>query len=219
MFTPTKHLCPFCGGKRKTLYVYPSNSYYCHRCKKSGNIAELNIPLEVVVERKVYNPRKFNNVLSSRFSLVRGREFDGRVDTFEVKLPNGKQIGYHSRYPGKKSITQGERGLGYRERFLKLDKVYRVVEGPYDVIYPEDVCTFGIPSRNQAKLLRPYKLILCPDGDMWKRKDTLFAWLRPFMYNQIVWVEKLPLDKDPDEIPKGKREVIDWNIIRPHLGE
>ena len=219
MFTSSKLACPFCVGQtnnsRKTLYVYPdTQTYFCHRCSAYGNLASLE-DVEITLERKssVKLPTQWNNK-GERFSSCKPSHYSQGNDFFAIKHPNGKIVGVHERKPAKVSKTTGRRFLGYSENFLDLDKTYRIVEGPYDCIYPQDVCVFGIPSKEQAKLLKPYKLILCPDGDIWKSKKSVLQWLQPFLWNKIVCVERLPNNKDPDDVSETERQKIEWKELK-----
>lgn len=222
MFKPNVITCPYCKGNtkanRKTLYLYiDTNTYHCHRCQAHGNISQLE-DVEISLERKptATLSEAWNN-LGDRFSVCRQRNFENGKDTFQIKLPNGKVIGQHTRSRGKRSKTEGLRGFGYRESFLDPTQIYRVVEGPYDCIYPNDVCVFGIPSEAQGKLLKPYKLILCPDGDIWTSEKSVLQWFKPFLWSNVVAVERLPDDKDPDEIPSKERTEIEWQKLKQWL--
>jgi hypothetical protein len=207
----------FCKTNRRTLYLYSSGAYHCHRCKAHGKIVDLkNIDVKFDLKQNHELSSVWNN-RGKRESLVRNRHFENRVDVFQVKNSKGEITGEYKRSPGKKSETIGKRYFGYRRDYLEIGETYRIVEGPYDVIYPEDVCVFGIPNKTQARDLKHQKLILCPDGDMWKQRETIFDWLSPFVYNQVVAVERLPIDKDPDEVPRKEREIISWDKIKPYL--
>ena len=218
MFKPNLIKCPFCVGQnnknRKTLYLYP-DGFWCARCKKSGHLMELGeLEIEWEIERKVtYNPNSlvYNNE-GKRFSVCRNRHYAEGVDSFESKKHNGAVVGKHLRLPDKISKTVGSRYFGYRQDFLHLSEIYRVVEGPYDCIYPNDICVFGIPSDAQSTALKNYKLILCPDGDIWMEKEKLVSWLRPFLWNNIVSVERCK--GDPDETPLAEREILDWKSTK-----
>lgn len=223
MFKIQTAKCPYCTGKhnnsRKTLYLYPGTStYYCFRCSAFGSLNQLE-GIEIRLENKV--PQKTNfidwNGRGERYSLVTKRDFTNNVDTFQIKEPNGKQVGIHQRKPPKKSRTIGTRAFGYHADYLALDSTVRLVEGPYDVVYPNDVCSFGIPNNYQSRLLKPYQLILCPDGDVWKSKKTVLQWLKPFLYSNVKYVERVPDDKDPDEITETERKIIEWKELKQYV--
>jgi len=102
-------------------------------------------------------------------------------------------------------------GFGYEGYSLfDYQNPVRIVEGPYDVIYPKDACTFGIPRSQQIRQLQFQSVIICPDGDVWNRIDLLRAWLLPWKNALVVGVERLPINKDPDEVPVNEREVISY---------
>ena len=219
MFKSQVIKCNFCTGKtdntRKTLYLYPEkNTYYCFRCSAFGNLNDLE-GLEFSLERKKQSNIYVEwNDKGNRYSLCTKRDFTNNTDSFQIKEPNGKQVGVHQRKENKQSITTGTRAFGYHAEYLALDSTLRIVEGPYDVIYPNDVCSFGIPNSYQSRLLKPYQLVLCPDGDIWKSKKKLLQWVKPFLYSSIKYVERLPDNKDPDEMPETERKIIAWKEFR-----
>lgn len=219
MFKPQLEKCPFCSGNRskswlKTLRMYPeTNSYFCFHCNAYGSLDSLDVNV-VLEKKKTYVKPRFIGV-TSRVSMVRpsGKNRYGN-DIFGIKAPNGEITGYHERRIPKQSITEGKRLFGYSSDFLDFSETYRVVEGPYDCIYPNDVCVFGLPGKEQSKLLKPYKLILCPDGDIWTSEEKVLQWFRPFLYNKIQYVERLPDDKDPDEVPEKERRKLVWKTLK-----
>lgn len=115
-------------------------------------------------------------------------------------------MGYSIRDVDKKRlITVGRRGLGYMGDDLLGCSTVRIVEGPYDVLSAEDVCTFGLPSNSQVQQLQGLTLILCPDGDLWYRPNLLQRYLARFRDCYVAWVERIPDGADPDETPEEDR--------------
>lgn len=124
-------------------------------------------------------------------------------DCFLSRTPKGELEGLSLRAPGKKHLAYGKRALGFTGTELVTDWV-RLVEGPYDVQDPlHDVCTFGMPTQHQLRMLRAYPLVLCPDGDAWNKPYILAAYLTPFLKVeglQLRDIEILPGGRDPDEV-------------------
>ena len=218
--------CPFCIGNnnnsRSTLYLYATDTYWCARCKASGVISDLNPEIISRITPKFSQPKvtqlkQYNNK-GGRFSVCKKRNFDGLTDSFQIKLPDGQLIGHYHRKPNKQSKIEGVKGFCFRQDYLDLNTTYRLVEGTYDCIYPNDVAVLGYPNQFQSKQLKWYKLILSPDGDVWKEKETVKRWFEPFLYHKnVVAVELLPGDKDPDEVKDSDRQVLSWQELRRWL--
>lgn len=212
--------CPFCVGNnnntRNTLYLYSTDTYWCARCKASGVSSDLE-PTSLsgitpkLTQPKVIQLKSYNNK-GERFSVCKERNFDGTTDSFQIKLAGGDLVGHYHRMPNKVSRIEGVKGFCYRENFLNPSSTYRIVEGTYDCIYPNDVAVLGYPNQFQAKQLKHYNLVLCPDGDVWKEKETIKRWFEPFIYHKkIEQIEVLPVDKDPDEVKESERKLVRWN--------
>lgn len=218
--------CPYCVGNtndnRKTLYLYSTDTYWCARCKAHGLVSEIDPLLlqgltPTIKTQPLVTKIDYNNQ-GSRFSVCRQRHCETGNDVFQVKLPDGQIVGhYYRRLEDKQSKIEGIKGFCYRESFLQLGNTYRLVEGVYDCIYPNDIAVLGYPTEFQAKQLKWFsklgQLILCPDGDVWKSKEQLKRWLEPFRYHKNVVVEYIPRFLDPDECPQDERTKIEFNKI------
>lgn len=131
----------------------------------------------------------------------------GLVEVFEMRKLSREVVGYGLRAVREKVFsTIGRRGLGFSDS-LNPGESIRLVEGPYDVVTHQDVCTFGFPSRFQLSMLAPAQLIFCPDGDVWEDQEKKEAYLRQVRKYRgpIVGFEVLPPGKDPDEVPIKER--------------
>ena len=56
-------------------------------------------------------------------------------------------------------------------------------------------------------------MILCPDGDVWTSTNLLSRFCSKFSMSSgviVTGVERLPHDKDPDEVHPEDREVISY---------
>jgi hypothetical protein len=225
--------CPFCEGStnnnRKTLYIYSTDTYWCARCKAYGLVTELSPELlqgltpSVKTQPLVVNI-EYNNQ-GSRFSVCRQRYSDSTKDVFQIKLADGSLVGHFQRNlnGGIKNHVGGVKAFCYREQFLQLGSTYRLVEGVYDCVYPNDVAVLGYPTEYQAKQLKWFAklggLILCPDGDVWTNKDNIKKWLYPFRYFKNTVVEYIPKSLDPDECPQDQRKQIEFQEILKWLAE
>lgn len=217
--------CPFCEGStnnnRKTLYIYSTDTYWCARCKAYGLVTELSPELlqGLTPSVKTQPPIKqyeYNNT-GNRFSVCRNRFSDKLQDVFQIKLSDGSLVGHYYRKDNKQSTIEGVKAFCYRESFLQLGSTYRLVEGVYDCIYPNDVAVLGYPTEYQAKQLKWVAklggLVLCPDGDVWKSKESLKKWLTPFWYFRNTVLEYIAGGKDPDECPLEQRKQVELKTI------
>jgi hypothetical protein len=132
----------------------------------------------------------------------------GSTDVFPMRTPSGLTTGFHIRNEQGRR-TFGKRGLGFVGTSMSELGNRRIVEGPYDVQYPEDLCLFGLmPSKTQRRFLSLFNLILCPDGDIWARQTILARYMKQFERSRIIGIERLPDGKDPDEVVIERREWL-----------
>lgn len=230
--------CPHCGDSADEehghLIVYIKTGYFtCLRCQVEG---QLNFADQLgLYSQYQRSSRKRPGFISAdspshpqvvpelgpaewqRPSLVTRRfNIEGQYDVFETRdLFHGKVWGYHVRDSQlKQSRNLGSRAFGFHGEVPKLGSLIRLVEGPYDVVYPNDVCTYGLlPSEQQLRQLRYFRVILCPDGDVWtSTPKQLRTYLSRFRGLFIEHVERL--SGDPDEIPISQREVVPWSSLQ-----
>jgi hypothetical protein len=90
----------------------------------------------------------------------------------------GNITGYQHRTPDKRIQTEGTRGYGYVGNSLVNTDYIRLVEGPYDVVYDNDVCVFGSLSYGMVQLLKLYTLLLAPDSDVIRQGSKLTSFVR-----------------------------------------
>jgi uncharacterized protein YbaR (Trm112 family) len=218
--------CPYCHGQhnhdRKTLYLYSTDTFWCARCKAYGVVSDIDPALLTGITPRVstwstVEKLRYNNA-GDRFSVCKQRYSDASRDVFQIKLVDGSVVGHSIRYPDKRSKIEGIKGFCYREEYLDITQTYRLVEGPYDCIYPNDVAVLGYPTEYQAKQLKWIKqLILCPDGDVWLSKDNLIKWLAPFDKFKTSVVEYIPNSLDPDECRQEDRKQVSLRVIKEWL--
>lgn len=216
--------CPDCGlsssGNTKFSINRVTRQFHCFRCGVGGiatrdeytaitgelpglalgrSVPVAALPLELAIRPGPGSPRPSG---LDRYHA----QIDGVLwDAFGARDLRGDLVGIHLRGPDKRSRSLGTRGLGYTGDDLARDFV-RLVEGPYDVLDPEhDVCTFGMPSPTQVRMLRSYQLVLCPDGDVWTRPHILRAYLRKFVRADVLDIEMLPDGQDPDDVAPAER--------------
>ena len=158
---------------------------------------------------------------SGRISYVENRWEAQNAEIFSMRTTTGRTTGYHLRSTlEKQSNTRGVRSFGfYGPRIPTMaegDGLLRLVEGPYDVVYPMDICVFGIPNKAQVMQLAWRNIIICPDGDVWRDTDLLRAWISPFIRRDLMisGVEMIPNGGDPDECRAEDRTLIPWEEFK-----
>lgn len=199
---------------------------YCYRCGYIGGIEdltsqEISTLLNVTSEEA---PKTERTILSTP---VPGGLF-GRPTALDVYHWNGFELfirfdirtfeptGVHLRQRGSKGVSYGQgRGVGLSKEILRGEQFpfYRLVEGPYDALYPNDICLYGLPSKGLFRRLINggfLPLVLCPDGDVWGNPTLLKTWFSFPLQNPqyFLYVERLPQDKDPDEVLEKQREKV-----------
>lgn len=229
--------CPHCGDSSNSESVHYSVHvskllFHCFRCGENGRLTTSQfvqltgtlpgaISLDDEARESVEGPTlpiRSGQGTSRSSALDRHHvSFQQKMwDVFSSRTPTGTVKGLSLRNPDG-SLSFGRRALGFRGPELVTDFV-RLVEGPYDVVDPfHDVCTFGFPTRAQLNMLRPYPLLLCPDGDVWTDDRKLKAYLRPFHQHgglAILGAEVLPDGMDPDELEPKYRERVSEAYVR-----
>jgi hypothetical protein len=224
--------CPYCGDsqhdteKAHFSINRETGTYHCFRCQQSGLLSPmqymqflagtLNMPatspggaskeqLPLILSSLLPGAATTRHSALDRYHtpsnedafLIRGSS----LDITGVMLNKGSKIIYGNRgiaWPGDEELTASP------------DDPLIVVEGPYDVVGPRDVCTFGLPSRRSWHLLAGYNVILCPDGDVWGDMDKLNQ-IMALIHGQpigpiVQGFQVLPSWADPDQIPHNRRE-------------
>lgn len=234
--------CPFCGDSSHNLrkahfsinlgkYVY-----YCYRCGVSGRLKPNQIVdllalvpnLDIQIEdTRLKDKLPLTNILdnlvplagSGRKSALDRWSYEGR-DAFLSRSAGGQVVGVQLRHPDEKKIrTYGIRAFGFVGDTLLSSpkKPLRIVEGTYDVLYPQDVCVFGTIHYKALAPLKGHYIVLCPDGDVWQKPELagkLIGALRKLtVYGDgrgayVQHVEYIADGKDPDEVPKEDRQIL-----------
>lgn len=211
--------CPSCGDSPKNknkahLMVDTKGSTYCFKCGYSAQLdigALIDIALgaksvdEAIDEEIELEERGGKE--QRRFSLLETYDdADDRADAFEMRDQHGKRIGWHVRYPGKQFKNEGERGIGYLTRNLQSTqrKPLTVVEGPYDVVEPSYVCTFGtMNAGNLSRFFRMQHVWLFPDPDVidteMKRARFADKVIRPALDAMVFVMGVVVGNDDPDK--------------------
>lgn len=226
--------CFICGDSIKDpdkahLAIFPGGSFKCFRCGAHGELsfhdylyyAGLSGSKPVKVSTMPEGPaadweRLPVNAIGplGRKSTVENRwrasTPNGPIEIFGSTTLKGEIVGYQIRASWQKMIrSYGKRWYGGSAEALTSQQI-RVVEGPYDAIYPGDICTYGIPSYPQVKALSWRRIILCPDGDVYHDPVKIVAWFGPFvkLNCQVEYLEFITAD--PDEVPAEERTRIEW---------
>jgi len=226
--------CPHCGDsqKNKDKAHYSVNAeglYHCLRCGAGGRL-HLRDYLAFVWKdhRDLIKPEAltgpdtdWEDVLDE---LIPGPGYprQSALDRFHVQTASALYDAFLSRntrgditglcladLDNRSKIVVGTKTLGWTgERLLSSpDRPLRIVEGPYDVLSDSDVCTYGLPTKNQLKRLKGHYLIICPDGDVWPDPGKRAAMLNLLRVEgpTILGFEVLDDGMDPDDVPYNLR--------------
>jgi hypothetical protein len=227
--------CWQCGDSRSHNHLYVNTDtrlYFCHRCGRGGRLSHAdyaavvagNAPL--VSAKKRADWQRFLPNLMPGAATARPSALDrfhlpalGDLDPTDVFLSrdyHGNTIGV-CLCAGKLKKLFGKKGIGFAGEEPLVSSWHnplRLVEGPYDVLSPADVCCFGLIGPSAYAQLAYQWVILCPDGDVWV-KPHLRKYLRRMLYDTsrygkacIVAVERLPDNQDPDNVPIEERERV-----------
>lgn len=230
--------CFFCGDstrdKSKAHFSInlTTGLYHCHRCGEGGRYSPYHIarltgvvlttlgPPDQTMPKKEVDISMAAEMLldgpgSTRHSALARYHITTRthdlVDAFMSRSPAGIVRGVHLRRPGW-SRNVGERRLGFPGNSLwwSPSTPRRIVEGPYDVLADNDICTFGMPTVRQLSQLSAHSLIFCPDGDVWPNEALLGRYLATITHwpLKVVGFEILEKDQDPDDVPVRKRWLV-----------
>ncbi len=228
--------CSACGDSQNPWHghrwVQQDGLFYCYRCGASGYLppdalrriwpegrTALMVPRvqqqrPLAAELAAYLSPGPGSTRKTRLDRYHIAVAEGLIDVFMSRDPRGRITGYHLRPSWIKAPWHvGARSLGYVGRVLDTGGTgyIRLVEGPYDVLEPGDVCTWGFPSSQQVRALRGYDVVLCPDRDVWENPALLRSYIQPFSSHRIrvLWVERLPQGAlNPREIPSTERERL-----------
>lgn len=229
--------CPHCGDsqKSKNKAHYSVNSeglYHCLRCGVGGRLHLRDYiayvwrdHADLLHHDALVGPDSdWEDLLDeltpgpgySRFSALdryHVRTTTELLDVFLSRNTRGDITGLClADLDAKRKRVVGTRSLGWSGSELTSSAAapLRIVEGPYDVLTDRDICTYGLPSKNQLKRLKGHYVLICPDGDVWpdpgKRRAILNLLTVPGP--TIVGFEVLGADEDPDDVPYAQRTRI-----------
>ena len=209
--------CPYCGDSANRDYVAHYNihlatgRYHCYRCGASGIVTaseylELTSGLDLAVPSNLIDLATYTGIPitdDDRYTLLPSR-YDGTTRVWDMRLPSGKVVGYHTREYPKRIENVGTRALGYVGSSLSLTSTLRVVEGVYDVVLPSSVCLYGKITKHSLGMLRHYSLCLCPDNDCIYQIAELRNLYSTVLYHpNVQYVEILP---------RNVKDAHDWYL-------
>lgn len=229
--------CPFCGDSERRqdvahFSVRRDGRYHCFRCGvggrfKTSDYFKLLIPLLAAgadLDDAPMDDQQVMAELEQQLLPGPGSERDsalernhlktrtGMLDVFRSRSASGDQVGLLGVDPAtRRRQMWGVRAIGWvGDRLLSTpEEPLRLVEGPYDVLDERTVCAFGTPSRKTFRNLRGQYIIACPDGDIWIEPTKRRLFLEAILCDEanIVGVEVLPPDLDPDQVPVLHRDM------------
>lgn len=226
--------CPYCGDSQKDknhahYSVNTEGKFHCLRCGVGGHLSLRDLLTYVYADHRdfvaeVTHEIDWEDMLDE---ILPGAAYSraSALDRFHIDTLNQHYDVFLSRdtegdivglalfdLTRKRRMVLGTKLFGWAGTALtsSVTTPLRLVEGPYDVMGTQDVCTYGLPSRNQLRRLQGHYVILCPDGDVWPDATKRRAILRLLDVTgpTILGIERLPDDKDPDEVPYKDRKFI-----------
>jgi hypothetical protein len=195
--------CPYCGDSQSRLYIghlsikIEDGLYYCFRCGVSGKLSLVDF-IDVLAQYNIECPETVlydtlrdetytsgTNYQDNRYSLLERRTDNKGNVTVAMRDVHGNITGYQHRTSDKRIQTEGIKGYGYVGNSLVNTDYIRLVEGPYDVVYDNDVCVFGSLSYGMVQRLKLYTLLLAPDADVIRQRSKLQSFVR-MVYRLLV---------------------------------
>lgn len=237
--------CPFCGDSDTHFHkahfsINTQGVYHCFRCNKSGRLSMARL-VNLYVQANVLDvalkedldlvPHNFKTVFedllpgpaTSRKSALDRFQLSGK-DAFLSRRPSGELVGIALVDKTQRRIV-GNRAFGFKDELISdPSNPIRLVEGPYDVLSPRDICVYGSISVKHLQALKGHVVILCPDGDIWADEAKVKSLMRCFnpeylkLAASIAWVERLEDDKDPAEVPYEDRWILQPEEVLERYG-
>lgn len=233
--------CPECGDTQRNLNKghlsvnLIKGVFYCVRCTYSGVLSPKQV-LDLAARYDMGSiaetirpeaPEVDEEAGSPRFSALKRWNYvdpDWQTwDVFEIRDPkHNEATGQYFRL-GSSSLIFGEIGLGWvgsQPLISSQSSPLRLVEGPYDVLGPQDVCCYGFLRTQALKLLVGHYVLLCPDGDVWEddllreKMGKVMKWC--FSSPKSPWIvglEMIPDGLDPDECHPSDRLLVPRNDL------
>lgn len=174
--------CPHCGDSEHRSYVghlsinIVTGMYRCFRCGAQGRLSTREHFLlysdyssAVALAQQDFDldtvPVGLPPLEDDRHTLV-PHSYVEPYRVYAMRSPTGRVVGYHYRHIHSKwHKNKGSLGYGYSGDYLGHSDI-RLVEGVYDVVYPNDVAVFGGITMSKVLPLVPYTITLAPDGDI-----------------------------------------------------
>jgi len=218
--------CPFCGDSQNDpdkahFSINADGLYYCLKCHTGGRLGHKEFlavaPLfgreQIEVTEATPLPDLIPGSGNLRPSRLHRFHLSSGEDAFQMRDQLGNVIGIAS--VGDHRRIYGKRGLGYRNYLVSsVSHPLIIVEGPYDVLYDDEVCMFGLPSPASLQMLKGQFIILCPDGDLWiepAKTKILVSIVRRIIKMKdpiLLGVQVIPGGLDPDEHPRSQRTFV-----------
>lgn len=230
--------CPNCGDSatnrhKAHMLIDTKGSTYCYKCGHSSqlsigdliDVALGNKSVDEAVEAAELGIRDEARTFRRPSLLTVFSDDTPGADAFEMRNQHGERTGWHIRYPGKKFSNEGDRGIGFIGNWL-VSRPFEplvVVEGPYDVVKPNYVCTFGtMNAGNLAKFFRMQFVWLFPDQDIVANKTTRARFadqvIKPAL-DAMVFIQGVILAPgDPDEVEDNQRQWLTTEAVLADWG-
>jgi hypothetical protein len=210
--------------------------YHCFRCGSSGRMPSgqlltlqmsylgVEVPPNTIVQPEDLDQFFRPGPAYERRTLLPREHLHYNESAWDVFIMRDSRtedpIGYHLRRQKvePKAMSVGEVGLSWSydgPLISTPDNPLVLVEGPYDVQHPNDVCVYGMIRQGLLDHdLRGHYLVFCPDGDVWKKKDLFNRFVTLLQYAVkntspavLLGVKYIVNGLDPDEIIDEQKET------------
>lgn len=223
------HLCPTCGRQKMDIN---GHLYYCYRCGTGGHLGVDN--LEFFSDLPKGNKPQIKPTIigrgswTKRLTLLDVYTAFFANDFWDMFYTHTEQVVLRRISETKKSMILGKHvGLSYPNLSKPLVSSYDnpliIVEGVYDVLTSQSVCTHGTITYNKLSHLLGQYIVIQPDGDVWqdgyKINNLLTDARRLSLYNMVLGFNYIPDGLDIDEVSSDMVKYIPINKVERFIDE
>lgn len=221
--------CDFCGDSKDPNHahfaVFKDGGGYCLKCRQSKRLSIFELlavtegaalsteelrdaHYDTAEDEEEQDVRVLRPALPERLTLLDTYADQDKPGYYgwQMRDAAGNETGWHFRNVETKwFLNEGERGFGYvGERLYSTpDQPIVLVEGPYDVVKPHYVSTFGCIGPQHLAMLQLQTVICFPDPDVLdtvaKRKSFETMLYQAYMNHRVFVQGYLLANGDPDE--------------------
>lgn len=223
------HLCPNCGRQKMDI---TGHLYYCYRCGEGGHLGLDRLEFYSDVPKP--NPLSIEPVIIGRGSWTKRLTL---LDVYTAFYANEYWDLFYTNTNRKvlrrisetnKSIILGKNvGVSYpnlsKPNLSSPEKPLIIVEGAYDVLDPQCICTHGTITYNKLSYLFGQYIVIQPDGDVWEDETKIHHLYRDILRlsqsNMVLGFNYIPNGLDIDQIDRSMVQYIPMRNIERFINE